>query len=852
MALLAVALVPIAWYFHRSLVDFPRTQRWVSLGVRSVIVLLLVLAATGLNLVRGDDRQYVVFLVDRSDSVDVQAAGKADAFVQAAIKGKRATDEARVIDFAGTTVPPRMPGTPGTSREALDRSRTDIGSAISAGWASVPAFYAKTLVLLSDGRPTQGDALRSVQAAHRAGVRVCTVPLESTRDDEVQLTQVGAPAQVRSGSPFALQVEISANHDDTAELEIFRNDIRIGSESVRLKQGVTRLTYRQVASTDRFQTYTVRLKAGKDHFLDNNVGSALVACEGKPRVLLVEATPRDARYLTWALEKEDIEVDVRGPRGVPRTLADIENFELICLSNVPATDLDKRQMQLIRSYVQDLGGGLIMIGGDQSFGLGGYYKTVLEEILPVHSDFEKDKEKPSLAMVLVIDKSGSMGGQKIELAKDAAKAAAELLSNRDQVGVLAFDGAPKWVCEIHSASDRDFVMERIGSLDAGGGTDMAPALSQAYTALEGVQAKLKHVIALTDGISQPGNFYEVVSAMSASQITVSTVAIGAEADRQLLERIAEWGHGRTYFTDDPGHIPQIFARETMEASKSAINEQPFLPIQVRPHQICQGIRFEESPFLLGYVITRAKETAEQVLATEAGHPLLVTWRYGLGKSLAFTSDAKNRWAAEWLQWPGFSRFWSQTIRDTMRTTTHASMHIEMTRSGKNVAVTVDALHPSPQRAGEYLDDVQTIAELIRPGAGKEEVRLNQTSPGRYVGSFETPESGSYHVRIVQKQKDVELQSVSRGVAIGYSDEYRVGQTDTAMLRRLAEVGGGTYDVGPGKVFTPVSPSIRVQPLWSSLLAAALILLVLDVAVRRVDFSLVVGGALPWRSATVGR
>ncbi len=848
MYVLALCLIPVAWYFRRSLVDFAASQRWASLGIRALLLILVALAVAQVNLVRDDDRQFVVFLLDRSDSVDAGACEQADRFVRDAAEAMGRDDEARVIEFAGNALAPRAVDAPAAPSEGLDRSRTDLASALAIGWASIPAFYTKTAVVVSDGRATQGDVLRVARAARDAGVRVCTVPLQTSRRDEVQLTQVSAPAQVRTGAPFKLDVEITSNHEDTATLEVFRNDIRVGTEEVSLKDGPNRFSFRQVASADRFQSYAVRLRAGRDHFLDNNAASALVACEGKPRVLLVDSAPRDARYLTWALEKEDMVVDVRGPRGIPRTLADIENFELICLSNVAATALDKRQMQLIRSYVQDLGGGLIMIGGDQSFGLGGYYKTVLEEILPVRSDFEREKEKPSLAMVLVIDKSGSMGGQKIELAKEASKAAVELLAHRDQVGVIAFDGTPKWICQVHPASDRSFVIERISSLVAGGGTNLAPALSDAYNALVGTQAKLKHVIALTDGHSMPGNFYQVASAMATSNITVSTVAVGASADRQLLERIANWGRGRFYFTEDPGHIPQIFARETMEASKSAINEQPFLPVQVRPHQVCQGVKFDEAPFLLGYVITRPKPTAEIVLATEAGHPLLVTWRYGLGRSLAFTSDAKNRWAAEWLQWKGFSRFWSQVIRDTMRSTTHASMHVDLTRTGRTMNVVVDALHPSPQRAGEYLDGVETVLELIRPGMDTERVPLQQVSPGRYVGSFDVTEATCYHVRISQKQKGVELQSVSRGVAVGYSDEYRVGSTDEGMLRRLAETGGGTYDVSSSAVFASDARAFRVQRLWPYLIAAALILLVIDVAIRRIDFALLFGAARPWQRA----
>lgn len=850
MLWLLCCAVPVAWYFRRSLVDFSKRQQRGSLGARLVVLTLLVLAAAGLSLVRSDDRQFVVFLVDRSDSIDTSAGEQADEFIARAAEHRRRGDQVRIIDFAGNTLLPREVEAECASLDDLDRGHTDLASALSVAWASIPAFYAKTLVVLSDGRFTRGDAARVAQAARAADVRICTTALQPRRDDEVQLSAVTGPAQVRTGAPFELEIEITSNHDDDAELDIFRNDVRVGAEKVEIKTGENRFRLLQAASDAKLQAYSVRLRAGRDHFIDNNTATALIACEGKPRMLLIESAERSDKHLKWALEREDIVVDVRRPRGVPQKLDDLENFELLCLSNVPATELSRHQMQLIRSYVQDLGGGFIMIGGDQSFGLGGYYKTILEEILPVRSDFEKEKEKPSLGMVLVIDKSGSMGGQKIELAKEAAKSAAELLGPKDQIGVLAFDGSPHWVCEVHPASDRGYVVDRISSLVAGGGTDLAPALSEAYLALEGTSTKLKHVIALTDGHSQPGNFFEIASSMADSKMTISTVAVGAGADRELLERIVEWGgrQGNFYFTEDEHHIPQIFAKETIEASRSAIEERPFLPVQVREHQICRGVNFDEAACLLGYVIARAKPTAELVLATEQGDPLLATWRYGLGKSLAFTSDAKSKWAAEWLRWPGFSRFWSQVVRDTMRTTTPATMQVEMQRDSGKVMLTVDALHPSPQRAGEYLDDVVTTLALIRPGREEVTVPLNQHAPGRYVGEFAVDGMDDCQLRISQKRKGVEVQSARRGLALGYSDEYRVGPVNEASLRQLAEIGGGTFNVEPGDVFRSNARSIRVQPLWPYLIAAALILLVIDVALRRIDFSVVFATAGTWKGA----
>src|SRR5262249_30024621 len=285
-----------------------------------------------------------------------------------------------------------------------------------------------------------------------------------------------------------------------------------------------------------------------DTLLDNNTASGLVFTTGKPRVLLIESDPKLAKHLEDALRQEDIHVDVRPPDGIPDSLADLQNYELLMMSNVPAHKMSEQQMRIIKKYVQDLGGGFVMLGGDQSFGLGGYYKTTLEEILPVRSDFEKEKEKASLAMVLVIDKSGSMGGQKMEMTKDAAKSAVELLGPNDKVGVIAFEGETYWVNEIVPASNKAAVLEKISSIEAGGGTVMAPAMEEAYLALQNTVAKLKHVIILTDGISSPGDFEGIAANMAAARITCTTVAVGTDADQKLLAEIARIGNGRTYYT----------------------------------------------------------------------------------------------------------------------------------------------------------------------------------------------------------------------------------------------------------------------------------------------------------------
>ena len=627
-----------------------------------------------------------------------------------------------------------------TTPSTVNRRGTNIAAALEVASAAIPPSYVPRVVVLSDGNETAGDAVRS---ALRGGVPVSAVPLPVRADPEVQVSEVNVPAQVREGEPFYVEVEVDSNHDDEGEVEVFRGAHKVVSEKVKLKTGENRFRFRQQIQAERMVEYTARATGFKDTLLDNNVARGLVFSSGKPRVLLADSDPKQAKHLAFALEQEGIRVDIRPARGIPDSLSDLQNYELLMLSNVPATAMSTRQMNNIRTYVQELGGGLIMIGGDQAFGLGGYYKTTIEEILPVRSDFEKEKEKPSLAMVLVIDKSGSMGGVKMEMAKDAAKAAVELLGAKDKVGVIAFDADLFWVCDLQSAGNKGQILDKISSIEAGGGTIMGPPMEAAHDALQNTPAKVKHVIVLTDGVSEPADFEGIAQNMTQAKMTCSTVAVGDDCDFNLLQEIARIGNGRYYQAEDPSNIPQIFAKETVTASKSAINEQPFTPIVTRPSQALANIKFDEAPFLLGYVTTRPKPTCELILCTEKGDPLLAWWRYGLGMSVAFTSDAKSRWAAEWLSWPGYSKFWAQVVRHAMRKSDAKGVFVQVARKDGKATVTLDAVRPD----GKYLNEAATEMTVIEPQGGERKVAMTQTAPGRYEGEFPADKAGTYHVHM---------------------------------------------------------------------------------------------------------
>ncbi len=851
-----LALPVIVWYSIRSLSDFPKRQQRVSLAMRLLVALLLVLSLAGLTWLRQVDQQYVLFLLDESESIGNDARGVIQETVDKAVltkgnhqvaflpfdaqpgqlsEGRQPKSEEKSVTDLKKEIPEKdaisvKPDVGPTTASEKQRA-TNIAAAIESAVALIPAGYVPRIVLLTDGNETNGDA---VQAAMRARVPISTLPLPNRSEKEVQVSDVIVPDEVREGEPFYVEVVITSNHDDTGLVEIYRGDHKVVSERKDLKAGENRFRFQQSIERERLSAYSVRISGLKeDTLLDNNSGSGLVFASGKPRVLIIESDPGLIRELAYALEDEGIQADIRPPQGMPDTLTDIQNYELVIVSNVPATALSAQQMQVARTYVQELGGGFIMLGGEQSFGLGGYYKSVLEEILPVRSDFEKEQEKPSLAMVLVIDKSGSMSGDNIEMAKSAANSAIDLLGRRDQVAVIAFDGETYPVSPMQSVSNKAKVQDDISRIEASGGTNMYPAMELGFQMLQGTSAKLKHMILLTDGESMPGDFEGIAEQMVVSKMTVSTVGMGSGAATDLLEQIARIGKGRYYFTEDPSSVPQIFAKETVTASKSAIDEQPFIPQVVRATHALAEIDFEAAPFLLGYVMTRPKPTSEVILSTEKGDPLLAWWRYGLGMTAAFTSDAKSRWAAEWLTWPGYGKFWTQIVRQLMRKSDSRGIVMQMQRRDQQLHLKVDAV----DLTGRYLHDAQVEVAVINPSMKRELIKIPQVAPGRYEQTLPVPMRGQYHLDVSTSVQGHPLARQSRGLSVGYDDELRIRPTNEVLLRTVAETSGGRYAPAPEQLFDLRGTAQRPVPLWPWLVTMALLLFLIDVALRRIDFSL---------------
>lgn len=732
--LLALVLLGVGLRF--SLVDQPATRRAFSLGLRALSIVALIVGLCRPYWLTPSERLHVAFLVDVSDSIDLAGIEKAAEQVQAAID-ELGSDDSWSLHAVGDGVrelqtTDELKGLAETWRDGMSddrlRGASRLGDGLLETRLAFPAGRSRRLVLLSDGRATDNGLTAAIEQLAEERTEVQFAAIDSLKDAEAALVSLESTTPIAfQGEVVRLRAAVHTNRAMSAEVRILHRGVAIQSKEVKLPADESMLVEFDVEMPSPGPSrYTAEILPTEDRFPLNNQAGCTIDVRGEPRVLALHSEPRELRPLRRALAEQGIEIDVRGKLGLPNSLEEVLAFDAVILADLPATDLTPRQMQMLKRYVIDYGGGLVMLGSENSFGLGGYFKTPVEEVLPLVSRFEKEKEKPSLAMVLVIDKSGSMQGAPMMLARQAAKAAVELLSARDMIGVIGFDGAPRLVCELRGAGDVDAIQSSIDSLQASGGTYVYPAMVQARDMLEVAPAKVRHMIVLSDGHTQPADHQSLAQEAADAGITVSTVALGG-ADKQLLSSIAEVGRGRYYETDDPANVPQIFTKETMQASKSAIKEDLYAAVQTGDHPMLSGFAEADLPFSLGYVMTEVKPTAQLLLAAETGDPLLAIGRYGLGTGLCYTSDLTDRWGGEWLAWDGCGKFWSQVLRGALRKRDAEGVTLRTEIVGETWRVDVERF----DAAGSPINGVAWQAVAADENDQRQDLVLEEIGLGRY-------------------------------------------------------------------------------------------------------------------------
>jgi Ca-activated chloride channel homolog len=642
-------------------------------------------------------------------------------------------------------------------------------------------------------------------------ILVCNFP-EENHESVPPAIEIRAPVPIRACEPFSFDVLLRAKSAGTAIVELLCDSQSVQKDTVRLTAGENHVDFPAIVLKPSRVVYSIRVLDERGGWPNANGSDCALYVDPPPRILVVESQPAWAEHLVKALTNEKVEVEVKPE--LPAAAEQLAAYDLIMLGNVSAAALGEPRMKALQSYVHDARGGLIVVGGDRSFTVGGYRHTPLEEILPVISEERKSKPKPTLAMVLVLDISGSMNDpsanaklRNIDLAKEALRTAVKMLGPQDQVGVLVFEDRSRWIWPLAPVTDQEKIIARINTIEARGSTNMYPPLEQAFLSLREAYADLKHIIVTTDGLGEPGDFDGLARKMAAAGITMTTVGVGSEPARPFLQSIADKAKGRAYFCPDAENVPRIFQTDTGVVTKIGITEEPFFPKVVDPGQVLQGLDMSRAPSLLGYVETKARPEANVVLASPTGEPILAFWRYGGGTVATFTSDIQSRWAAPWLTWPGFSKFWVQLVRQVVRHDLPNTSRLDVRAADGRLHFALDAI----DREGHFINGADVSLIVTNGNAKSAQEKLTQIAPGRYAGTQTAGQGGYWFTGEIKRD----------GRSIG---KFRSG----AVVRNMP----ATQTEPEGDIKREEREFPKSLLLWPWLFGAGVILLVGDLAVRR--------------------
>jgi uncharacterized membrane protein len=834
--LLALVAIVVIWLRLKPPLN-PR-RAGTSLGLRVLIVLLLTGALAGFQLQTTPSAQSLIVVADLSASV--QSAQDTElATVQRILALREGDNRAGVVSFArdpqvelNVSTSPQLSGL----QSQPNPHYTDIASALQLAASILPGDTRRHVVLVSDGRANLGDAIGEARLLQAEGVRVDTVAVNVPQGAEVLIDGLNAPRLLAVGQRADVSAVVVSNVDTPATVRWYLDHTLINTVRLQLHAGDTTLTQTVQPALTGFHSVRAVIDPTIDTYSENNLGEALIQVVGPPRVLLVENPPGSAPSLEAALRSTGILTTTVAPALLPHTAADLAAYSGVVLVNVPALSLGPDGMTLLQAATRDLGIGLVVIGGSDSYGPGGYAGTPLETALPVQILLPKNTKKPPVAVMLVLESSESQQGDQV--VRGAAEAVIDQLTPQDKVGVT--NGTMGTVViPLTTLTDKAKVKAQIEAMNLGDPPTYIPDLNAANDQLANTSAALKHIILLGDGDATLGDYQTVIEGIHGHGITVSTVAIGSDTGGAgLMQAMAGWGHGRFYRSTSIQDVPQIFLKETQEALKPWIVEGLITPRLSSLAEVLPGVPLDSFPTITGYVATTPRAAADMVLTSPSGDPLLATWQYGLGRVVAWTSDAQGRWTSGLLSWPSANRFFGDLVRYSLPQAGDPALQVETQVQGDHTHLLVT----SPSSSGSAVS-----VSAVAPDLSNVDLALSSTGPGRFEGDLPTDQVGSYLLHVTDSTGGVVKHTNTIGLVVPYSPEYRNLGTDNASLSAIARAGGGVLLTDLSSVFNLSVPPVRAaQPIGELLLILAILLFPIDIALRRLVLS---GEDLPaWRAA----
>jgi len=811
--LVPIAFAPLVW----AAWEWRNSARRGGLIVKAAALAAILLALAAPRLTYYESKIGLAILVDTSASVSQQDLDAASATATAVEKG-RGRNWTQVLPFARVsrnTAPVERTAQAWKLTYSAGQAAhgTNLEAAVREGLATLPAGLVPRVLLISDGNENLGSVTRALWQAQQRGVPIDVVPLAGRPRPSLLLESVSMPAQVFAGERFPVDVTLESPRATQATVQMTAEGKPLGTSSVNLSAGANQFrAHASVTATGAIEL-AGRISApglGEAHFQ-----SALTL--RRPRVLLVSNDPADAEaHLLRTLAANQFDVQ-RVASGAPDKLDD---YQLVIFNNWDMQSVPASRKAALEEFVKQ-GGGLLWIGGDRNVYVEKKEEDALERSLP--AKLAPPRTPEGTAVVLIIDKSSSMEGKKMELARQAAIGVVENLRPIDQVGVLIFDNSFQWSVPLRRAEDRVSIKRLISGITPDGGTQIAPALTEAYRKILPSKAIYKHIVLLTDGISEEGDSMTLSKEAVANHITISTVGLGQDVNRAFLEKVAQLAEGKSYFLNDPSGLEQIVLRDVKEHTGSTAVEKDVHPEVVNRSEILEGVGVETAPPLRGYIRFQARPTANLILRAGPEDPLLVRWQYGLGRASVFTSDAKNRWAASWVTWPGFDKLWTNIFRDLLPHAESSEATAEFDRAASDLVV--------DYRLGRSVSEPAAVPDIYAfgPGGFQSPLKMTKMAAGHYRG----------RVAIGERQGLFRLRPLAESRAfpeIGFyrqEDEMMEYGSNDQLLHQVAEATGGRYNPPLNAIFDAGGRSIPASlELWPGLLALAILLNLAELVLRK--------------------
>jgi len=811
--LLAIAWLPLAW----MLFEWRRTARKVGLILKALSLTAILLALAEPRMILQETKVALAVLVDTSASSSPADLDRASQLART-IRGAQGRHWMRVVPFARST----RDLTSGEQQGSLKLTATtgeagratDLEAAVREAIASLPAGMVPRVALISDGKENKGSIARAAWQAQQLGIPIDTFALAGHAKPALRLESVSSPSIAFTGEQFPIDVVVSSPSAGPAQVELSAEGKPLGQTQVNLGRGENSLRLHASLGTPGALDIAVAIRAGA--LGEVRFDQAVILRQ--PKVLYItEDSPSQDSHFPATLASAQFNIDRASDLGQVH----LNDYQLVIFNNWDLEAIPASGKVALEQYVKQ-GGGLLVIGGERNL-----YKEdkkiedPLDRALP--AKLAPPRSPEGTAVVLIIDKSSSMEGRKMELARVASIGVVENLRPIDQVGVLIFDNSFEWAVPIRRAEDKPLIKRLISGITPDGGTQIAPALTEAFRRIRPVSATYKHIVLLTDGISEEGDSLTLAKEAEAQKVTISTVGLGQDVNRNYLERVATTAGGKSYFLTEPQGLEQLLLRDVLEHTGSTTVERPLAAEVLKHAEILNDVGMETAPALKGYVRFISKPTAETILQLDRHDPLLARWQYGLGRSAVFASDAKTRWAADWVSWKGYDKFWTNLCRDLLPRAQSGEAAVQYDSANGDLVV--------EYRLGRGVPEPDTVPDIYAfgPDGFHQPVPVKKVAAGTFRGRLPIgSRQGLFRVRTAQESRAFPEAGLYRPEA-----ELADYGSNEALLRQVAAFTGGRFQPDPSAVFSGGGRSIASSlQLWPGLLGLAVVLSLAELVLRK--------------------